>query len=129
MEIAVVLYTDDGNKYGVTVSNTPGCFSYDESIKEALDSVVEAIERHLALVAESGESLPSQRPIKILQEIEEYSGGTWAIVDIDIAPYLDKPKRINANRRALCGWFESECGSSDFMMEREQPEEQERDSF
>lgn len=95
MKFAVVLHTDDGVNYGVTVPDIPGCFSAGESVEEALESIVEAIDGHLELLVESGEPLPEHRAIKELKEIEDYAGGFWAIVDVDITPYLGKSERFN----------------------------------
>ncbi|MDO9049211.1 MAG: type II toxin-antitoxin system HicB family antitoxin [Methylobacter sp.] len=36
MKIAVVLHSDDGQRYGVTVPDLAGCFSAGDSIDDAL---------------------------------------------------------------------------------------------
>lgn len=47
MRFPVVLHTDDGVRFGVTVPDLPGCFSAGETFDAALDSAVEAIDLHL----------------------------------------------------------------------------------
>ena len=46
MKFTVVLHTDDGQRYGATVPDLPGCYSARDSFDEALKSVVEAIDLH-----------------------------------------------------------------------------------
>jgi predicted RNase H-like HicB family nuclease len=55
MRFPVVLHTDDGVRFGVTVPDLPGCFSAGDTFDEALDSVVEAIDLHLE---EDGDPVP-----------------------------------------------------------------------
>jgi len=40
MRYPVVLHSDDGIRYGVTVPDLPGCFSAGDTFDEALESVV-----------------------------------------------------------------------------------------
>ncbi|WP_414649587.1 type II toxin-antitoxin system HicB family antitoxin [Dyella sp.] len=47
MRFPVVLHTDDGQHYGVTVPDLPGCYSAGDSIDDALIQVLEAIDLHL----------------------------------------------------------------------------------
>ncbi len=54
MRFPVVLHSDDGVRFGVTVPDLPGCFSAGEPFDEALDSVLEAIDLHLEGVVEEG---------------------------------------------------------------------------
>ena len=42
MRFPVVLHSDDGIRFGVTVPDLPGCFSAGDTFDAALDSVVEA---------------------------------------------------------------------------------------
>ena len=54
MRFPVVLHSDDGVRYGVTVPDLPGCFSAGDTFDDALGSVVEAIVLHLEGVTEEG---------------------------------------------------------------------------
>ncbi len=54
MRFPVVLHTDDGVRFGVTVPDLAGCFSAGDTFDEALDSVVEAIDLHLEGIVEGG---------------------------------------------------------------------------
>ncbi|CAN5218609.1 type II toxin-antitoxin system HicB family antitoxin [soil metagenome] len=103
MRFPVVLHTDDGVRYGVTVPDLPGCFSAGDTLDEALDSVREAIDLQLEGLAEDGAELPTLRPIATHQANVEYAGGTWALVEIDTARYDGRAEKINITlpRRVL----------------------------
>lgn len=46
MRFPVVLHTDDGVRFGVTVPDLPGCFSAGDDFDDALSGALEAIELH-----------------------------------------------------------------------------------
>jgi predicted RNase H-like HicB family nuclease len=54
----LVEYDPEAQAYGVTVPALPGCTSMGDSLTEALDNVREAIDGHLACLAEMGEPIP-----------------------------------------------------------------------
>lgn len=81
--------------FGVVVPDLKGCFSAGDSYEEALSNVVEAIEGHLELMAEDGELPPQPSAMANLVAASEYSGWVWALVDVDVEPYLGKSAKIN----------------------------------
>ncbi len=95
MRFPVVLHTDDGVRYGVTVPDLPGCFSAGNSFEDALDSVVEAIDLHLEGLAEGGAELPFPCPIAHHQKNPDYANGIWALVDVNVAKYDGRTEKIN----------------------------------
>ena len=56
MRYPVVVHKDPHSDYGVTVPDLPGCFSAGETLDEALQEVVEAIEAHLEGLLLDGET-------------------------------------------------------------------------
>jgi len=95
MRYPVVLHKDPDSDYGVTVPDVSGCFSAGSSIDEALQAAKEAIECHLEGLLMDGESIPQPGNIEQYQGEADYSGGTWAFVDIDLSRLDSKVKRIN----------------------------------
>jgi predicted RNase H-like HicB family nuclease len=83
MKFSVVLHSDDGQHYGVSVPDLAGCFSAGDDIDDALESVKEAIELHLEGLLVDGEALPVIAPISQHQQNPDYANGVWAIVEID----------------------------------------------
>ncbi|WP_404363707.1 type II toxin-antitoxin system HicB family antitoxin [Marinobacter sp.] len=95
MRYPVALHTDDGESFGVTVPDIPGCFSAGDNEDEALDNAREAILGHLELLAESGEEIPSARPISEHRQNPDFEGAIWGFVEIDVTPFLGKAEKIN----------------------------------
>jgi predicted RNase H-like HicB family nuclease len=95
MKFTVVLHTDDGERYGVTVPDLPGCFSGGDNLDDALASVAEAIDLHVETLIEDGVSLPMRAPIALHQANADYAGGVWAVVDVPVEKYFGPAEKIN----------------------------------
>lgn len=95
MKYPIVLHTDNGVSYGVTVPDVPGCFSAGDTLDEALEMAEEAIFSHLELLLEDGEDIPTASSISAHKDNPDYTDGVWAVVNIDITPLLGKSEKIN----------------------------------
>lgn len=95
MKYPVVLHTDDGVRYGVTVPDLPGCFSAGDTLEQALQNVVEAIELHLDGLTEDGGEVPQPSPLSEHVSNPDYAGGVWALVEVDTARFDGKAEKIN----------------------------------
>ncbi|MEX1827625.1 type II toxin-antitoxin system HicB family antitoxin [Luteibacter sp. CQ10] len=104
MRFPVVLHTDDGIHYGVTVPDLPGCFSAGDSIDDALNHVHEAIDLHLeSLLEDESTDLPLVQAIEVHRKNPDFADGIWAVVDFDTSKYEGKAEKINITvpRRTL----------------------------
>lgn len=95
MRFSLVLHTDDGVRYGVTVPDLPGCFSAGDSFDEALESVKEAIGLHLEGMVDDGAEIPIPRPIAEHRNNLDYAEGIWAVVEMDTTRFEGKAEKIN----------------------------------
>ena len=95
MRYPVVIHKDGESGYGVSVPDLPGCFSAGDTLEEAVESTQEAIACHLEGLLMDGEPLPAMQSLETLQAGEDYQGGLWALVDVDISKLSSKTKRIN----------------------------------
>lgn len=95
MRFPVVLHSDDGVRYGVTVPDLPGCFSAGDTFDEALASVVEAIDLHLEGITEEGGDIPVPRAIGEHRTNPDYADGVWAAVDVDVSRFDGRAEKIN----------------------------------
>ena len=116
MRYPVVIHKDPDSDYGVTVPDLPGCFSAGDSMEDALDSAIEAIECHVEGLLIDGEKVPISIPIEEHKGNPDFADGTWALVDVDLSKLSGKRQRINVtiperilNRIDL---FASACGES-----------------
>ncbi|MGB4947822.1 MAG: type II toxin-antitoxin system HicB family antitoxin [Candidatus Competibacter denitrificans] len=95
MRFPVVLHSDDGVRFGVTVPDLPGCFSAGDTFDEALDSVVEAIDLHLEGLTEDGQDTPTPRPIIEHRTHSDFADGVWAVVEVDVSRFEGRAEKIN----------------------------------
>lgn len=95
MRFPIVLHSDDGIRYGVTVPDIKGCYSTGDTMDEAIDSIQEAIDLHLEGMAEDGEDLPIASSIATHKNDPDYANGVWALVDVDMSRYDGKSEKIN----------------------------------
>jgi predicted RNase H-like HicB family nuclease len=95
MRYPIVIHKEKGSDYGVIVPDLPGCFSAGDTIDDAITQAKEAIECHIEGLIADDEAIPEPQTIELHQTNEEYAGGVWAMVAIDLAHLNDKAKRIN----------------------------------
>jgi len=86
---------DEDHAYGVIVPDLPGCFSAGDTFEEALANVHEAIEGWLEVQVEHDEPIPEAKTIEHHVDKPDFEGWIWAVVDIDLTPYLGKSHKIN----------------------------------
>lgn len=55
-----LLHKAEEGGYWVEVPALPGCFSQGETMEEAIESIREAIESHIAALCEDGEEVPEE---------------------------------------------------------------------
>lgn len=98
MEIPVAIFKDKGSVYGVNVPDIKGCYSWGETIDEALKNAKAAIYSHVETLNELGEQVEiTQSKIELLSQEEVYAGAVWALVDIELEKLDSKPERINVS--------------------------------
>ena len=86
---------DQDHAYGVVVPDIPGCFSAGDTFEQALTHAREAIEGHLAELCEDGEDIPQSTDIEVHRTNADYAGWVWALVEVDITPFLGKSQKVN----------------------------------
>jgi predicted RNase H-like HicB family nuclease len=95
MRYPVVIHKDEQSDFGVSIPDIPGCYSAGSTYDEALTNAIEAIECHLEGLLMDNESLPVGTTIDRWINDEEFQGGVWAFIDIDLSQISGKAKRIN----------------------------------
>lgn len=95
MIFPVVIHKEPTSDYGVTEPDLPGCFSGGSTMDEALSNAREAIECHIEGFLMDCDSVPMIGNIEEHQANKDFSGGTWALVDVDLSRLDSKVKRYN----------------------------------
>lgn len=86
---------DDGHAYGITVPDLKGCYSAGDTLEEAMVNVKEAMQGYLEISSEDGEDIPVGSDIDKFIDNPDFEGYIWAMVDIDITPYLGTAQKVN----------------------------------
>ncbi|MCU4320646.1 type II toxin-antitoxin system HicB family antitoxin [Acinetobacter bereziniae] len=86
---------DANHAYGVTVPDLVGCYSAGDTLEEAMVNVKEAMKGYLEISNEDGEDIPVGSDIDKYIDNPDYAGYIWAMVDIDITPYLGTAQKVN----------------------------------
>ena len=81
--------------FGVAVPDLPGCFSAGDSVEEAYDNAVEAIEGFCELLAKDGKDLPARKSLSQWQTDPDYAGWVWGMVDADVEKFFGPAEKIN----------------------------------
>lgn len=79
--------------YTLTVVDLPGCNIESASVDEGLNKLRKVVDEHLEILAEYGEAIPNAKLIDY--HMKQNENVIWAIIDIDIVPYLGKSQKIN----------------------------------
>ena len=94
MRYPIVLHTDNGSNYGVTVPDLPGCFSAGDTLDETFQMAREAITCHIEGILMDEQPLPKQVPLQTHLSNKDYADGIWAIVEIDLSELRIKTRKI-----------------------------------
>ena len=96
MEMPIAIHKDENSVYGVTVPDVPGCYSWGDTIDDAIKNARVAIYNHYQMLAENGDALRfTTSRIEDLATDDDYAGAIWALVDVDASKFDSKPERIN----------------------------------
>ncbi|WP_286267583.1 type II toxin-antitoxin system HicB family antitoxin [Thalassotalea atypica] len=89
----VLRFDSEQNHYQISVPDLPGCDEICQTIDNGLHQVKFTIANHLSILAEYGEAIPQAKEVGFWQQ--QQPTGIWALVEIDITPYLGKSHKIN----------------------------------
>lgn len=92
---------DEEHAYGVVFPDLPGCFSAGDTLEEAINNAKEVVEFYLEDLAERGNLPPLASSLSVLQSDDEYKGWTWAVVEIDVEPFMGKSAKLNVTLPSL----------------------------
>ncbi|EGQ9743423.1 type II toxin-antitoxin system HicB family antitoxin [Vibrio parahaemolyticus] len=93
---------DSEHAYGVVFPDLKGCFSAGDTLEEALGNAKEAAELYLEDLAERGSLPPKAGDLATWQSHDDFKGWAWAVVEVNIEPFLGKAKKINVTLPGLC---------------------------
>jgi len=94
---------DDTHAFGVVVPDLPGCFSAGDTLDEAFENSKEAISLWIETVLDDNGTVPASGRLADHVRNPEFTGWTWAVVEVDGALLDDHSERVNISvpRRIL----------------------------
>ena len=92
---------DVNTAFGVVFPDVENCFAAGDSYEDALIQAKEALELHFEALADTENLPPSATSIDDHIYKEQFQGWVWALVDINLEPYLGKSKKYNVSLPTL----------------------------
>ena len=80
----IVIHKDPDSDYCVIVPDLPGCITAGDTLDDAQNQALEAIQCHIEGLLLDGEPIPEAKDIAFHQNNSEYSDGTWKSVSISL---------------------------------------------
>ncbi len=94
----IAIHKDENSVFGTSVPALNGCFSYGDSLEEALENTKEAIQFHLEGYLEDGVELEIQPQVLDQLTVDpDYKDAQWIGIDFDISNFTLKPERFNVS--------------------------------
>ena len=94
MRYPIVIHTDNGSSYRVTVPDLPGCFSAGDTLDETFEMAREAIYCHIEGILMDEQPIPKQMPLQTHLSNKDFADGIWALVEIDISKLRVETKKV-----------------------------------
>lgn len=93
----LVCVSHEQNKptYNFSLPDMAGCIANENSIDSGIQTLTKVIEKHLEILVEYGEAIPSASQIENHLTSQPENFLTWLLIEIDILPYLGKSHKIN----------------------------------
>ncbi len=99
MFYAAYVHVDPDGSASGSFPDVPGCYFAGDTFEETMADAKSALEAHFELMVDSGQDVPESTGVinTAMNELpnEEYSGGIWAVVDIDTTKFMGRAERIN----------------------------------
>lgn len=86
------VHKDESSAYGAAFPDFPGCFAAADALKDLPRAAQEAVEAHFHGEADK---VPAPSTPEAWLGHEDFQGGYWMMVDIDLARISTKAVRLN----------------------------------
>lgn len=77
-----IVRKEEGACYGVEFPDIPGCFSAGDTLEEARVNAHDALQGHLAMLAEDGDPIPAPSPLEAVMSLPEYADAAVFLVSV-----------------------------------------------
>lgn len=99
MFYAAYVHVDPEGAASGSFPDIPGCYFAGDTFEDTMADAKSALEAHFELLVDTGQAAPKSTGLmstamNALPD-KEYTGGIWAVVDIDTTKFMGKAERIN----------------------------------
>lgn len=88
----IYVHKDDGSAYGATFPDFPGCFAAADDLQSLPGAAQEAAEAHFG---GDDDPIPAPSSPERWASEQEFTGGFWMLVEVDLAKVRAKAIRLN----------------------------------
>lgn len=86
------VHKDRDSAYGASFPDLPGCFAGADDLQDLPRAAQEAVEAHFH---DEPEAIPAPSVPEAWEGHEDFEGGFWMVVDIDLSKVSTKAVRLN----------------------------------
>lgn len=99
MFYAAYVHVDPDGSASGSFPDVPGCYFAGDTFEETMADAKSALEAHVEFMIDSGLDVPESTgvigtAINALAN-QDYTGGFWAVIDIDTTKFMGRAERIN----------------------------------
>lgn len=102
---SIVIHKDPDSDYCVTVPDLPGCITAGDTLADAQNQALEAIQCHIEGMLLDGEPVPEAKDITFHQNNPDYTDGTWKSVAIILPDISEIQVRQPGLIQRFFQWF------------------------
>ena len=101
----IVIHKDPDSDYCVIVPDLPGCITAGDTLDDAQNQALEAIQCHIEGMLLDGEPIPEAKDLTYHQDNPDYAGGTWKSVLISLPNISEIQVRQPGLIQRFFRWF------------------------
>ena len=101
----IVIHKEPDSDYCVIVPDLLGCITAGDTLDDAQNQALEAIQCHIEGMLLDGESIPEAKSIAYHQDNPDYADGTWKSVKITLPDISEIQARQPSRIQRFFQWF------------------------
>lgn len=101
----IVIHKEPDSAYCVTVPDLPGCITAGDTLDDAQNQALDAIQCHIEGLLLDGEFIPEPKDLAYHQDNPDYADGTWKSVKITLPDISEIQVRQPSLIQRFFQWF------------------------
>lgn len=101
----IVIHKDPDSDYCVIVPDLPGCITAGDTLDDAQNQALEAVQCHVEAMLLDGDPIPEAKDITYHENNPDYADGTWKSVSISLPDISEIQGRQLGLIQKLFRWF------------------------